>query len=240
MVNMLDRLRLSSSGPAVLLFGPLAVSFDEVAFTQLRRTIVQTESHHWIVDVIAELPQHWKTITAALPSLESGLRLKQLEGLKDAFQTGQQLDTSFPLPNTLLIPLIVISHLTQYVTFLEHTKVDLDHRIDLFTSSKRGKETLGFCTGLLSTIAVSSAGSTQQFRRYGAVAVRLGMLIGLLVDAQDSGSEFGRSKSLSVAWNSVESEEEMLRILDKYPQVRKYSSTTHISHHLWPSLITRF
>lgn len=215
-----DRLRHPLSDPLVLLFGPLALSFDDAAFTQIRKTVIETEHYRWILEIIAGLPQCWKTITAALPSLQAGPGLKQLEGLKYAFLTKQPLETSFPLPNTLLMPLVVICHLTQYVAFLERTKLELDDRIDLFAASKRNMETLGLCTGLLSALAVSSADSKENFSKYGAVAVRLSMLIGMVVDAQNAASGLEMSKSLSTAWNSVESGEEMLRILKNFPEVR--------------------
>ena len=220
-MDMDNRLGEPSSVHLVLLFGPLALSFDHVAFTQVRKTILETKDHHWMLEVITELPQDWKTITAALPSLRVGSGFLQLEDLKSAFLTAQPLEMPFPLPNTVLIPLIVISHLTQYVTFLKHTNLNLDDRGDLYATAKRGKETIGLCTGLLSAFAVSSASSKDDFATYGAVAIRLGMLIGMVVDAQDANSHLGTSKSLSTAWNSIEHGEEMVRILEYFPEVRK-------------------
>ena len=216
-----DRLEQPLSEHLVLLFGPLALSFDHVAFTQIRETILDIQDHHWMLEVIRELPQDWEAITAAIPSLRAGSGLLHLEDLKSAFLTAQPLEISFPLSNTLLIPLTIISHLTQYFNFLKRTNLDPGDRDDLYVKSKRGKETIGLCTGLLSAFAVSSASSKEDSTTYGAVAIRLGMLIGMVVDAQDAASELGTSKSLSTAWNSLEHGEEMLRILEHFPEVRK-------------------
>ncbi|KAI0010253.1 hypothetical protein F4779DRAFT_616829 [Xylariaceae sp. FL0662B] len=216
MIDMGDRLRHPMAGPTVLLFGPLALSFDETAFTQIRKTVVENDDHHWILETIDGLPQHWKTITSSIPSLQNESGLSLLEDLKDALRTGRRLGTPFPLPNMLLIPLVIISHLTQYMTFVERSNTELDSRSDLFSTSTTNKETLGLCTGLLSAFAVSSTDSKEKFRKYGAVAVRLGMLIGMVVDAQDEVSE--PSKSLSTAWNSAENGEEMLRIVNSFPE----------------------
>lgn len=224
-----DRLGQRLSEHLVLLFGPLALSFDHAAFTQIRETILDTQDHHWMLEVIRELPQDWETITAAIPSLRAGSGLLYLEDLKSACLRAQPLEIPFPLPNTLLIPLTIISHLTQYFNFLKRTDLDPGDRDDLYVKSKRGKETIGLCTGLLSAFAVSSASSKEDSTTYGAVAIRLGMLIGMVVDAQDAASELGTSKSLSTVWNSLEHGEEMLRILEHFPEVRK------IHRDLWNS-----
>ena len=97
-------------------------------------------------------------------------------------------------------------------------------RHDLHGSNKQNTETLGFCTGLLGAIAVSSSATQAQFQHYGAVAIRLAMLIGALVDAQDKSEDlYGESKSFSAAWNSPECGAEMTRILERFPEVRSRS-----------------
>ena len=216
---MNSNLRQALSGPLVLLFGPLELSFNSVAFTKIRETVLTIEDHHWILEVITELPHCWRIVTNDLPNLQVGPGLEHLEHLKRAFLTEIPLETAFPLSNTVLIPLVVIFHLTQYVTFLRSSKVELDECVDLFAASKRDRETLGFCTGLLSAFAISSTNSKEDFRKFGAAAVRLGMLIGMVVDARDADSELGKYKSISTAWSSVEKGEMMLRILNDFPGV---------------------
>lgn len=211
MIDMGERLSGPLPGPTILLFGPLALSFDEAAFTQLRKTVAENEEFRWVLDTVSEFPQIWKSLTTSIPSLQSTSGLKQLEDLADAFRSGRQLETPFPLPNKLLIPLVIVSHLTQYATFVRNST-------EGFGAAKLDKETLGLCTGLLSAFAVASTGSSEQFKKYGAVAVRLAMLIGTVVDAQDEATE--PSKSLSAAWNSAQSGEELQRIIKTFPEVR--------------------
>lgn len=236
----------ASTGHTILLFGPLALSFNETIFTQVRQTVVDFHGHHWILETIAKLPEYWKSITDNLPRLKLSCGLNQLEDLKDAFQNGTALETPFPLPNTLLIPLVIASHLIQYASFLERTSIELDDRLTTLDKYKCDKETVGLCTGLLSAFAVSCAGNKEQFQKYGAAAIRLGMLIGIVVDVQDSSGELERSKSLTAAWNSVEKGEEMLRILKTFPNVSHpplYSDTlqlpvlSHYPDYLWLLLI---
>ncbi|KAJ5639455.1 Type I Polyketide synthases (Type I PKS) [Penicillium longicatenatum] len=213
MVEHRDLAKDQLSGPAVFLFGPLALSFNSDSFAQLREIIVENEEHKWALDTITSLPQYWKTIVAAIPGLEAGTELEKLEDLKEAFSTGQSLKAQFPLPNALLIPLVVSLHLTQYASFIKLSNADLDNDVDLFALSKDDQETLGLCTGLLSSLAVSSAGNKADFLKFAAVAVRLGLLIGMVVDARDAATDLGASKSLTMAWNSAEKAEETKRIL---------------------------
>jgi hypothetical protein len=71
----------------------------------------------------------------------------------------------------------------------------------------------------LSSLAVSSAGNKADFLKFAAVAVRLGLLIGMVVDARDAATDLGPSKSLTTAWNSAEKAEETKRILKGFTHV---------------------
>lgn len=204
------------SGPTVLLFGSLALSFDDAAFAKVREDVTQRVELHWIFELIAELPGCWEKITATLPSLNTGPGFRELEALKRAFTSQEALDVTSPLPNTLLVPLVVISQLVEYHIFLEHESAATDENVDLFSTSKIYRETIGLCTGLLSAFAASGAGSAEEFRTYGSVAVRLGMLIGTVVDNQQTTS---RAEVVSTAWNTVEGKEDMMQVLDRFPDV---------------------
>ncbi|KAI0845061.1 hypothetical protein F5Y00DRAFT_273309 [Daldinia vernicosa] len=213
MIDMGDRRRGPFSGPTILLFGPLALSFNEVSFARVRKTVADNDEFRWAIDTVSEFPQIWKSLTTFIPSLKTASALDQLEDLSDAFRTGRPLETPFPLPNKLLIPLVVISHLTQYATVLcSRTE---GQRIDPFNTSRSDTETLGLCTGLLSAFAVSSTDNSEHFKKYAAVAVRLAMLIGIVIDAQDEVTE--PSKSLSAIWNSAGGGEEMQCIMESFP-----------------------
>ena len=221
--SMDERLKDSMSRPLVLLFGPLALSFDHAAFIKIRDVLAHTDDYHWLLQTIVDLPQCLNTISAALPVLQTGTALKALEDMRRTFLTEQHLHTSFPLPNTLLIPLIVVSQLMQYISFLRDSHTEHDNWIDVL-ASKQDSEALGLCTGFLSALAVSSAKSKEQFRKYGAVAVRLGMLIGVVVDAQNASSGLEASKSLTAVWNTVDNGKEMAQILKKFSKVSQYNS----------------
>ena len=202
-----------------LLFGPLALSsFDQHAFAELRKTLVRSKQHAWVLHTLADLP---RLVDAAPAGVNGGASsLAPIRDLANALHTGQPLLTPFPLPNALLVPLTVVSQLIQYASYLERTSTDLGDGIDPFTTPRRNhREAAGLCTGLLSAMAVSCADSREDFQRQGAVAIRLAWLVGAFVDAQDALPENGPSRSFSVAWQSPADEEAMLRMVERSPEV---------------------
>ena len=195
------------------------MAFDETSAHQLRSILLDGPWSSWIPETIAGLPHYWKAVSQAIPRLQHYSGVKVLEDLGDWLRTGAFTHSSFPLPNSLLTPLVVISHLIQYSQFLNLVQSDsLDHR-DLSATFKKTTETLGLCTGLLSAVAASCSENQLQLQRFGAVAIRLAMLIGAVIDSQDTLADHeGESKSFSVAWSSSELGVRVTEVLDRFPQ----------------------
>ncbi|QGA18697.1 hypothetical protein EYB26_006382 [Talaromyces marneffei] len=204
---MVSRIVNPSQGNTVLLFGPQALSFDQEAFLKLRATILGSPAYQWVLNVVDELPIVWTSLLKHNPRLEAIDGAKELHSLVDWIKFGDIRGDCFPLPNILLSPLVVITQLTQYANYIQ------EHP-DVRKSDKT--QTLGFCTGILSALAVSSSADETGFAKYGSVAVRLAMVIGAVVDAQDAPTERGPSKSLATAWNSANGEDELKRILAEF------------------------
>ncbi|KAI1860396.1 uncharacterized protein JN550_011548 [Neoarthrinium moseri] len=197
---------------SVLLFGGLSLNLDASALELVRKALIEHEENKWGLDVIRELPSVCETALRSLPVLHQAtgkLMLRQLADLEDAFTTGRPLDkTSYPLPNSLLIPITVIRQLAQYGELLQENKIE---------GILHGRhENLGLCTGLLSAFVASSARNIEEFQQLAAVAVRLGLLIGLVVDGQDASLGMGRSKSLTAAWSSDKAPEILESILEEF------------------------
>ena len=220
---MAGRILRPSRSHTVLLFGPQALSFDADSFRRLRASVSSSASQQWVLDTIEELPGYWDTLCNEFPKLLTVPGAKLLQDLRDWFKTGVMgQQASLHLPNILLSPLVVIVQLTQYAEYLQLSECGSRGRLDSYALSQPDTETLGFCTGVLSAIAVSCSTNQSQFGEYGATAVRLAMLIGALVDAQDAHDDHGESRSLATVWKSQQSASEMTRILDRFPEV-KYS-----------------
>nr|WHS04491.1 polyketide synthase [Phaeosphaeriaceae sp. CF-150626] len=204
--------------PCIYLFGSLSLAFDAAAFAQLRKVVVEDDNNVWLLDVVSQLSQDLELILSALPSLQTtGPRARQeLADLREAFTGGRPLDLPFPLPNTVLIPLVVIDQLSQYAAFARQKSVDRDDEPDNWPADDSDTEIMGLCTGTLSSFVVSSAQSWDDFRKYGAAAIRLGLLVGLVIDSQDAASGSGRSRSLSVAWSREQGDKELQRVLQDF------------------------
>ncbi|KAL4910879.1 hypothetical protein BDW74DRAFT_184520 [Aspergillus multicolor] len=186
----------SAAGKTLLLFGPQSLTFNKRSFDKLRSTVSEGRLCRWISETVAELPTYWTVICQHLPQLKTIDGEHWLADLDRWFRTGAYLDDNRTLPNTLLTP-----------------------RSPGIFSVPSNASTLGFCTGVLSAFAVSSLASQQDFDRYGPVAVRLAMLFGALVDAQDASDEVhGRAKSYATAWNTVKQGEDLARIIDHFPE----------------------
>jgi hypothetical protein len=205
----------------ILLFGSLSLTFDDTAFAEVRKTIVENDENAWLFDVLSRLSQDLETILSKLPSLRSSdnQARKELADLQEALIHGRPLHLAFPLHNTILIPLGVIHQLSQYTVFVRQKNGCTNGESESWPTHTSGTEILGLCTGVLSSFAVSSARSWDDFRKYGAAAIRLGLLIGLAIDSQDAASKRGRSRSLSVAWSEERGGEQLQRILLDFEEV---------------------
>ena len=210
------------SGTTVLLFGPQALSFSQESLKTLRTALTESEDYQWVLDTISELPRHWNTLITRFPKLQEIPGEKFLHDLDTWFRTGVVEQATLQLPNILLTPLVVLSQLAQFSRYLllSLSNASFEAQDPHTTFVQRNVETVGFCTGLLSASVVSSSSNQAAFRRNGAVAVRLAMLIGALVDAQDAPDRLhGRSKSFAAAWTSPDMAAELVRILDGFPEV---------------------
>jgi acyl transferase domain-containing protein/thioester reductase-like protein/SAM-dependent methyltransferase/acyl carrier protein len=216
----------------VLLFGPQALSFNR-QFEKLRHSLSgEAGGQHWILDTVADLPRYWDALTEKIPKIKGAIQgKKHLTDLDSWLRRtpfeDDKLEGQEYLPNLVLTPLVVLTQLTQYWRYLElnhqlhgdGAKSDL--QADLLARQKNGEtnkvQTLGFCTGLFSAFAVASAKNQDEFEKYGAVAVRLAMLVGALVDAQEAWNKelgHGPSKSYATAWRNPNQGQELRRILD--------------------------
>ncbi|KAL8382486.1 hypothetical protein RB595_006323 [Gaeumannomyces hyphopodioides] len=206
----------------LLLFGPQALHFDADAFNGLR-ALVQSKPNDaaWVADVVASLPETWASFVEAFPQYGCAEGAAQsLEDLKSYFAgEGNNTETEKTQPptppatrkkaaNIILSPLVVISHLIEHGRYVDATAA----------KPQRVHGALGFCTGLLSAFAVSASRSREELQEWGANAVRLAMVIGGVVDAQEVLDPLGTARALAVGWNSSDTGDRLKEVLDKYPE----------------------
>jgi acyl transferase domain-containing protein/acyl carrier protein len=134
-------------------------------------------------------------------------------------------DSGRDLPSIVVGPLVVFTQLTQYWRYLELWRPGdegdaADLQADLVASQQQQGgprvDSLGFCVGLLAAFAVASARNRQEFHKYGAVAVRLAMFVGAIIDTQevrDDECGIGGSVSYAIAWRGQRQADEVTRII---------------------------
>ncbi|RYP20460.1 hypothetical protein DL766_008188 [Monosporascus sp. MC13-8B] len=213
MVDCIARARHSNS---VLLFGSQALSPKDDILESVRSRVLSSDDNLWILEVLADLPE-WLAQLKGISSAFDGNAEKMLGDLNIWFRTRRPPSAAFRSFNVVLTPLTIINQLLQYVAFLKvaYPEVDPNGR---FGMPRHTTETVGFCTGLLSASAISCAWDRESFEKYGASAIRVAMLCGLVVDAQNHSLEDGRAMSLATVWHSPEARKKMSEVLDRFPE----------------------
>ncbi|KUI69406.1 Conidial yellow pigment biosynthesis polyketide synthase [Cytospora mali] len=212
----------------LLIFGPQVPSLNKASLDTLIHSLVNEPACHWMLDVIEGLPKYWKALVKEIPEIGAAVSGEELlADLVVWVKQGQANNgDDSQVPNILLTPLVVLLHLNQYWRYqleLERTRGgivarDKDPESQARSIAPQGStvvvETLGFCTGLLSALAVSSSSLQDDLEEYGAVALRLAMLVGAIVDAQqvwDEARGSGRSSMYAIAWRTPAQGDEVQR-----------------------------
>lgn len=197
------------------------------------RQIMSGPNAQWILDTVAELPRYWEALIDRIPDMAGGMPgarvLADLDSwLRHGISSSHLIAPDSDLPNILIGPLMVAIQLDQYWRYLgyrlgvdpagqdfhdvqaelvqQHSPAGGSHKV----------ETLGFCAGLIGAVAVASSHDRGEFEKYGAVALRVGMLMAALVDAReewDKGLGKGASVSLATAWRNPRQGNDMTRIV---------------------------
>lgn len=194
----------------VYLFGSQALSptHDDVA--KLRTTVNKTPDLRWILQIVEELPLVVKEYSSTTANSIPPRVLADVRLLRQ-FLASDMLATDLPtsLPNVILTPLVVIGHLIEYTLLVDATS----------TADVPPSEAFGLCTGMLSAFAIAASKDQGSFVKYGAVALRLAVLIGAVVDASEGSDAAGPSRSFAAAWANI-TQEDILQIVDNMPDVR--------------------
>ncbi|KAJ6443691.1 Conidial yellow pigment biosynthesis polyketide synthase [Purpureocillium lavendulum] len=223
----------ASNEAGLLLFGSQVESLTKQSLDEIRQALADGPSREWILKTVGQLPAHWDALAKAVPevagaAIGNGATQPPLKDLQEWVQRGpgdeeqgglfQELDA---VPSVVLSPLVVLTQLVQYQKYLRSLSsrgqdaAGTDAHAELVV--KRKTPTLGFCMGLVSAFAVASARTSGELYSNGAVAVRLAMVGGALIDAQDGWNKklgLGPSKAFATAWRDAAQRQEMDRIIN--------------------------
>lgn len=203
-----------------MIFGPQAMSFNIDSFNTLRSRLLESTRDQWALDAIAALPDEWDAVSNSVAILRQYDGGKFLRNLNDWLKTGKVPPATSFFPNILLSPMVATDHLISYLDFLQAALPDLDEDEELPESAKTSLETLGLSLGTLTAFAVSSSSTIAEVKKYGAVAIRLAMIVGAVGEAEDLSREpEQRALSFSPFWKSTALYDVMLDALKAVPEV---------------------
>lgn len=207
---------MAAAQPITLLFGSQDLDVTPTSLQDLRRTLLDGNQSQWIIDVLNDLPQQWQRLQAVDGLFEHYPGLEPLESLLDWLRRSEYTG-SFPLPNIVVTPLVVVTQLIQFIDFVKRHQPDVTSK-DSFASALRSSlQTSGLCTGLLTASAVASSKTLAELEKNGATAIRLAMAIGAFVDAAD---EDEPRVSLVTGWPSSDMDGQIEQIVQKFSGVR--------------------
>jgi acyl transferase domain-containing protein/thioester reductase-like protein/acyl carrier protein/SAM-dependent methyltransferase len=227
----MNKITEPNEATTILLFGSQIEKLNKESLDEIQSTLQDGPAREWILKTTAELPDYWDTLAKQIPEITDALGAKGKPLLAHLHAWVQQIPSGNEggdfmreleaLPSVVLSPLVVLTQLTQYRQYLElqrkasNALAETDIHAKLVGQNKAS--TLGFCMGLLGAFAIACAHTANEVDEYGAVAVRLAMVGGALIDAQDEWSKKegqGPSKSFATAWRTAEQKQEMERVVD--------------------------
>ncbi|KAJ5382604.1 hypothetical protein N7517_000515 [Penicillium concentricum] len=181
----------------------------------------------WILEAVAGLPHYWAAVVEKIPEAGTVPGAEQLSDfdswLRNGISAGDLIAPETELPSVAVGPLMVAIQLDQYWRYLEFRLGEVaveDLQAELVRQQQQSTppvETLGFCAGLIAAVAVASSHNMDEFQKYGAVAVRIGLLMAAVVDAREARDEAkgkGGSVSFATAWRSGSKQgDDMTRIV---------------------------
>lgn len=214
--------KISPEGLTLFLFGGHGAPQTKGSLGGHIRRLLEGPNAAWLKDILSGLPNYFEALVQQSPDIGNVVPgASQLADLYSWVSTGAgQQDEATRLSSPQLGALMVAIQLDQYWTYLELKKGTIeDDAQDLLVSmhdAHRNVQVVGFSMGLLAAVAVSSANNRKELEEHGAVAVRLGMIIGALVDATDEWDtrrSKGPSVSFVAAWRGPKQSKEMTRIV---------------------------
>ncbi|KAK2608938.1 hypothetical protein QQS21_002514 [Conoideocrella luteorostrata] len=205
----------------LLLFGPGAMSLDVPYFSSIMSFVKDDSGSKWALQAIEDLESYWSLLCKAVPKLHRTPGVAHARQLTEWLQTGTVPPPSSvaSLPNAILGPLVIISHLVEYLQYLSsQTQAQNTGGKSFIVPSPLQTETVGCCLGVFSALVVSSSSSWTQFCHNAAAVLRTVFVLGALSDAQDAPDSTGASLSLIAFWRGGQSLLDLERILAKFPE----------------------
>ena len=219
--------------PSLIVFGSLNTWPSAGELQELRRSMLQQDHLSHVKEAICRLPELWETLLANDTALDTFQGAAAAEQLATWISSGGALSRGITQNNILSLPLTILSHLCDYMTYLQQT--GFSHSTVLDHVVKAGG-VQGFCAGLLSALAVAGSRDEGSVGLHGALSVRLAFAIGAYVDLDSLRN--GQTSCLALRWKSPNSLASVQKVLEKYKSVRRRKLSTFFIQCTALSLLT--
>lgn len=215
--------------PSLLIFGHQSELPSEQELTQLRQELLRNPLLHSLRAAINDLPQFWKALAEFDPTLVQIPGAKYLNDLQQWLSNGGSFPhrTTSPL-NAYALPVTVILQITQYVGYLSRLELKEAHRHVLDEIKDGGAQ--GFCVGLLSALAVATAGSEFDIGAIASSSVRLAVCIGAYVDKdKELGTNPGDIACAAIRWrdDDMNGKDDVVALVRGFEDVGRAASNSH-------------
>lgn len=215
----------ASLSPSLVVFGPQETEWpSDQDFRDLRAALLVEPNLQSFREAILALPSVWAAVEASDQKLRRVPGLDFIRSLVRWVEHGEAPRPTDTLANVFFTPLTIIIHIVRYISHISRPHVDTTHS-SLLASSKHGGGIQGFCTGLLSAIAVACSKDEGDVGNMGARALRLAVCVGAYIDLDGAFAEPPQTMAcLAVRWcTGASSVEEMQRLChDHYSGVSGY------------------
>ena len=205
LVNMLsDQVDL----PSAAVFGPQSKEPKADYLHLLRGYLCDKRELAPFVQVIRKLPDLWSSYSKHNPDLSPLSHCPQdLLSLSDWIETGTTSFISKSTSGVLCLPLLVIIQVAQYFRYLQESQIK---HIDLILAVQNGAGIQGYCTGLLTAVAVACSADEIELVHHCCRALRLAVGVGAYSDLA-IGGESDEFATIVVRLKYEEQAEEILR-----------------------------
>jgi Starter unit:ACP transacylase in aflatoxin biosynthesis len=202
--------------PSIIAFGSQTTWPSSECLYQLRAALLLQPRLRTFLAAIKELPKLWQDLIVQDPRLTTVPGQACLEDLVEWVNHGEFQSTSGLPASVLTMPFTIIIHITQYFHYLDG--LQSNHAEVLKNVEMGGVQ--GFCTGMLTAIAVACAKHEEDVNILGVVALKLALCIGAYVDLDGAfAREANETTSVAVRWRSEAGHDKVLETLKSYPEV---------------------
>ena len=202
--------------PSMIAFGSQTTWPSSEYLFQLRAALLLEPRLRHLLVAIKELPRLWQELVSHDSRLTAVPGHACLEELVEWVNHGEFRSTFAMPPNVLTMPLTIVIHISQYFRYLDG--LQSNHADVMENLSLGGVQ--GFCTGLLSAIAVACSKNEGDVNTFSVVAMKLALSIGAYVDLDGAfANEANETTSIAVRWRSEAGHNRVLETLTKYPEV---------------------